>query len=273
MFHQHGQPLMNPGPFQAPPHEPPPQGGQSDTTSWRKRPLFPSSNPALAPRAIQPRPMTSTAAYGSEMGSPTHWTPGYEDATRGEPPRKRGRPSKVETERRKAAAEARGETYPPPRRPGMGRLRSESTPSSPAGVKQAAPFYSPNTNVQIPGLSKRDSRREPTPGRPPASDDEPTRNTSDPGPDTRPGPASRELPRPGEVRQILPSPQALHLMPRDTIPRIGISEPFVTHGLPMADTARRGLIDSATRAPPYPSVSSPQPSRTPGAIDEKQPQK
>lgn len=98
----------------------------------RKRPLYPSDKPL--PRAIQPRPPgppASTASYGSESGSSAQLSPRLPI---GEPPRKRGRPSKAETERRKLLAEARGEPYPAPR-------RRRISPPSPAPT--SFPFAKP----------------------------------------------------------------------------------------------------------------------------------
>ncbi|KAJ5595763.1 hypothetical protein N7450_002221 [Penicillium hetheringtonii] len=98
----------------------------------RKRPLD-HPKPPPAPRAIQPKPPASNASYSSESPAPLspRWSsigPG------GEPPRKRGRPSKAETERRRAAAQARGETYPPPRRSGSNRTRPGSGSGSLLGL-------------------------------------------------------------------------------------------------------------------------------------------
>ncbi|KAI2825196.1 hypothetical protein CBS63078_5994 [Aspergillus niger] len=96
------------------PHEPsvPATVPLESSSVLRKRPLIPSDRTIRAPRAIQPRPATSTASYSSESGASALLSPSSESVTaRGEPPRKRGRPSKAESERRKAAAEARGETH------------------------------------------------------------------------------------------------------------------------------------------------------------------
>ncbi|KAJ5661567.1 uncharacterized protein N7477_009183 [Penicillium maclennaniae] len=152
----------------------------------RKRPLYPAEKP-IAPRAIQPRPPASTASHSSE--SSAQLSPRFDIST-GEPPRKRGRPSKAETERRKAAAEARGEPYPPPRRSGSERLKIAS-PSSPA-----APYPGPPP----PGYG--------VPSRPIAP--VPERDIS-----TRMG--MRELPEPQEMGP-LPSPHALQLGPPDSFP-------------------------------------------------------
>ena len=54
-------------------------------------------------------------------------SPGFENSM-AEPPRKRGRPSKVETQRRMAEAQARGEQYPPPKRKPVPRPRNRPAP-------------------------------------------------------------------------------------------------------------------------------------------------
>lgn len=162
----------------------------------RKRPLYPAEKP-LAPRAIQPRPPASTASYSSE--SSAQLSPRF-DVSAGEPPRKRGRPSKAETERRKAAAEARGEPYPPPRRSGSGRLKI-SSPSSPAGP---APYPVPPP----PAMTYDVPAARPIAPVPPEGRDMLTRNMG-----------LRELPRPQEMP--LPSPHALQLGPPDSFtPRL-----------------------------------------------------
>ncbi|GAD97929.1 hypothetical protein ANI_1_254154 [Paecilomyces variotii No. 5] len=101
-------------------------------------------------RAIQPRP--SSGQYGTEGATPMQPTPGLEsDSERGHRP-KRGRPSKAEAERRRAAAQARGETYPPARRqrhlPMTGSTTTERRIISPR-----QPVYNPETR-----------NPEPTPG-------------------------------------------------------------------------------------------------------------
>ncbi|EDP51349.1 AT DNA binding protein, putative [Aspergillus fumigatus A1163] len=110
---------VNPGlvPFPPPRHElSAPTAVRPEASHMRKRPLFLLDKQPLAPRAIQPRPAASTASYSSESSASALLSPSLESTTtKGEPPRKRGRPSKAEAERRKAAAEARGEAYPPPR--------------------------------------------------------------------------------------------------------------------------------------------------------------
>ncbi|EFR00868.1 hypothetical protein MGYG_03871 [Nannizzia gypsea CBS 118893] len=80
----------------------------------RKRPAPPGERPlASAPRAIQPKPHTAdTSRYSmSEVrtGVPIPRAP---EPPRGDTPRKRGRPSKVEMQRRRIAEEARSQAHP-----------------------------------------------------------------------------------------------------------------------------------------------------------------
>ncbi|GJP90071.1 hypothetical protein AnigIFM50267_011475 [Aspergillus niger] len=164
------------------PHEPsvPATVPLESSSVLRKRPLIPSDRTIRAPRAIQPRPATSTASYSSESGASALLSPSSESVTaRGEPPRKRGRPSKAESERRKAAAEARGETYPPPRRSGSHKLKVSSTPTSPSGVAPGLPSFSPQASSSRPqDLPRHEMHYVPPPGRPiplmgPSSDERP----------------------------------------------------------------------------------------------------
>lgn len=273
MCQQQMQPSMSLGPNQPSRHEPSASpAGSLEGSSLRKRPLFPSDKPPLAPRAIQPRPPASTASFGSESGTSAHLSSSFENVAGGEPPRKRGRPSKAETERRRAAAEARGEAYPPPRRSGHGRLKHESTPNSPAGVEQQGPSFPPNTELKSPEEPKPEVHHEPPENRASMavapSIDQRTRSI----PDRDTGPPVRELPRPPDLRQMLPSPQALQLGPRETVlPRIGTGErpfeSFVSPGISLAESSRRVLVDPSSRTQPQPSVSGPQ--VTSGTTTEK----
>lgn len=185
--------------------------------SFRKRPLYPADRPA-PPRAIQPRPPASTASYSSE--SSAQLSPRLDTTPSGEPPRKRGRPSKAETERRKAAAEARGETYPPPRRVNPNRLKVPPSPTSPAGPSLAPyppapapqPVHGPNSGL-IPYDGTGSRPLAPAPSLPGASErrDMPARGM---------GVNMRELPRPTELGHPLPAPHALQLGPPDQLPRL-----------------------------------------------------
>lgn len=263
MCQQNVQPSMNLGAFNPHRHDPSvSSAAMLEGSATRKRPLYPSDKPILAPRAIQPRPPTSATSFSSESGASTHLS-SFENLIRGEPPRKRGRPSKAETERRKAAAEARGETYPPPRRSGTGRIKQESTPNSPAGTEHMGTSIPLNTSASAPQAPNPEVRHEPPPGRtaatmPPSGDDK-TRHA----PERDRGPTIRELPRPTDVRQILPSPHALQLGTRGPMPRVGTAdrpfEPFLSRsGIPRSEPgSRQILVDSASRTPPQPSVSSP----------------
>ncbi|KAI9040271.1 putative AT DNA binding protein [Aspergillus affinis] len=269
---QHVQTSVNPGmgPFPPPRHEPSvPPAPPFEGGNVRKRPLFPADKPILAPRAIQPRPAgASTASLSSESGASALVSPGAENlVTRGEPPRKRGRPSKAESERRKAAAEARGETYPPPRRPGSSKMKIPSAPTSPAGVEPfGATFIPQATGSRPPQVPQPDPRYAPPIAR--------TMGFVGPGEDDRPrdsinrdiGPTLRELPRPTDMRQTLPSPQALQLGHRETMSRADPAErPFERphpDRIPFAD--RRTLFHPTSRRHDEPPVSGPEmPLRTP----------
>ncbi|EED18267.1 conserved hypothetical protein [Talaromyces stipitatus ATCC 10500] len=150
-------PAMNPGPAHAPPHQAP-----HDAFGSRKRPFYPPERPPAFPRAIQPRPPLSGGQFSSESGSPAPTSPGWVEGAAGksaEPPRKRGRPSKAESERRKAEAEARGETYPAPRRrTSMGKL--PATPSGAASATSDSSMVSPMQTAQTPEMPKQDKGPE-----------------------------------------------------------------------------------------------------------------
>ncbi|KKK21788.1 hypothetical protein ARAM_005232 [Aspergillus rambellii] len=258
MCQQHVQLSVNPGLGSIPPprydSSAPPATHVDASAGVRKRPLYPADKPILAPRAIQPRPSTSTASYSSESGASAILSPGTGGVTaRGEPPRKRGRPSKAESERRKAAAEARGETYPPVRRSGSHKVKISSTPTSPSTVEAGGSPFTVHPGSRPPNVSQPEMRYVPPPLRtmPPIGpvDEERARDMSS----REIGPAIRELPRPTEIRQTLPSPQALQLGHRETIPRIEPGErPYGTlaHDRhPFTDSSRRSLVHPAPRRP------------------------
>lgn len=121
----------------------------------RKRPLQPLEKTTHTPRAIQPRPPLSAGQFNNESGSPGPMSPGREavPGKDGEPPRKRGRPTKAETERRKAAAEARGEEYPSRRRSSTIKM-NPSTPSGAASATSESSLLSPRATVQTPEVQK-----------------------------------------------------------------------------------------------------------------------
>ncbi|KAL3445210.1 hypothetical protein BJX65DRAFT_152403 [Aspergillus insuetus] len=220
--------------------------------SAEKRPLAP------APREIQPRIPASTASYSSESGASAILSPGIGGVTtRGEPPRKRGRPSKAESERRKAAAEARGETYPPIRRSGPHKVKIPSTPTSPSGIELGGPAYPSQTSSRPPPPSRsQETRYVPPPLGPMSmigpSDEERLRDISG----RELGPTLRELPLPTGIRQTLPSPQALQLGHRETMPRIEPSDrPFETlppDRNPFTDSSRRSIVHPSPRHPDEP---------------------
>ncbi|KAJ5610127.1 hypothetical protein N7510_006846 [Penicillium lagena] len=270
MCQQSAQPSSLPvAPYPSRPEMPDPPAAPMDLGTARKRPLFPAEKPILAHRAIQPRPpVSSTASYSSESGaSAAQVSPRLETAAyaTGEPPRKRGRPSKAETERRKAAAEARGETYPPPRRSGSGRLTIPPSPTSPAA---GASRMSMSTAPPAP--------QEPRPFEVPTA--RPGGAVPASGSDDRrkmPIMSSRELPRPTEMGHTLPSPRTLQLAPRDPFPRINSSQgdrPYTSFShdrfSPPGSSSRH---DSRTD-PPLPPPPPGQERRMSTTPAEKQPQ-
>ncbi|BCS28831.1 putative AT DNA binding protein [Aspergillus puulaauensis] len=250
------QPQANPAAGQLPPprhHAPAPQVPHLDpSTSVRKRPLYPTDKPIL-PRAIQPRPVTGPASYSSESGASAMLSPGAGGVTAsGEPPRKRGRPSKAESERRKAAAEARGETYPPSRS-GSHKSKISSSPTSPSGIEASGSVYTSNRPPNIPqpgmGYVPPPLRMVPMSG---PNDEGRMRSMSN----REMGPTSRELPRPQEIRQTLPSPQELQLGHREAIPRIEPGdrpyESLPPDRFPFTDSSRRSLVHASPRHPDEP---------------------
>ncbi|KAE8351689.1 hypothetical protein BDV28DRAFT_162242 [Aspergillus coremiiformis] len=233
-----------------------------DNSQTRKRHLFPADKPMLAPRAIQPRPTTSTASFSSESGASALLSPGSESMpARGEPPRKRGRPSKAESERRKAAAEARGETYPPPRRVGANKMKAPSTPTSPSSFEpRAASSIAQASGSRHLNVPQPELHYAPPPGRPPIfsgpSEDERIRDVSH----RDIGPTLRDLPRPTEMRQTLPSPQTLHLGHKETITRMESGDqPFEApppDRISFGDSSRRSFLHTTSRRPDDPPISS-----------------
>ncbi|GES66947.1 hypothetical protein ATEIFO6365_0004006100 [Aspergillus terreus] len=231
----------------------------------RKRPLLPADKPILAPRAIQPRLVASTASYSSESGASTLLSPRSETLNaRGEPPRKRGRPSKAESERRKAAAEARGEPYPLPRRSGSNKTKGPSTPASPSTTEPVNPPLAPQaiTPRPPPTIPQPELRyAPPPPARPPGlippNDDIRARDIHS----RELGPTLRELPMPAEMRQTLPSPQALQLGHRETIARMDPGErPYDLHPqerMSLVADNRRSLLLPTTARPDEPPGPAP----------------
>ncbi|KAJ5756995.1 uncharacterized protein N7511_007177 [Penicillium nucicola] len=265
----------------------------------RKRPLYPSNKPL--PRAIQPRPPASTASYSSESGASAQLSPRLDPGT-GEPPRKRGRPSKAETERRKLAAEARGETYPPPRRSNSARLKIPPSPTSPAvgpstrfpqsiapqafGPKQGHMHAHGRSHshsighVPSPMMYEASAMRSTVPPGPSVNDerrDIPTRNMPGPGPGhgpaavAGPGPNMRELPRPTEMGHPLPAPHTLQLGPPDAFPRLSnpAERPYSSFTsndrYSPPDSGRRDSVTSRSdqHQPPYPEGRMSTPAEKP----------
>lgn len=159
---QHRQSLSGPvAPFQMSP-------------GTKKRPLFPFQPDRTAtPRAIQPKPIPTSGRYSfnTEPNTPVQplpvqSTPAATSPT-GEPPRKRGRPSKAEIQRRSMVAQAKGESYPSPRRPPQKPLLT--TPVPPSATLEPSPLpgnaHAPDTRppeMHLGGLgSMRPSRIDP----------------------------------------------------------------------------------------------------------------
>ncbi|PYH87582.1 hypothetical protein BO71DRAFT_177379 [Aspergillus ellipticus CBS 707.79] len=264
-MYQHVQLSMNPnlGPFPPQPHEPsvPATVPLDNSNVLRKRPFLPDKT-IRVPRAIQPRPAISTTSYSSESGASALLSPSSEIITvRGEPPRKRGRPSKAESERRKAAAEARGETYPPPRRSGSNKVKVSSTPTSPSGVGHVGPPFNPHPSSRPAEAPPHEMRCVPPPGRPLAPMGSNNEERPREMPSQEMGPTMRELPRPPEIRQTLPSPQDLQLGHRDPLTRREPGAPFEPHPPdrnPFMESHRRSLIHPPSRRPDEPPTSAPE---------------
>ena len=108
-----------------------------------KRPIPIGEIPSAPGRSIQPRPSAFAPINpnGQDPLSPSEGD--------GRPRKKRGRPSKVEHEQRVREAEARGEVYPPPRKPKTPRpsLESGPLPAGP-GAPMAVMFTPHNTAFQ-----------------------------------------------------------------------------------------------------------------------------
>lgn len=261
MYHDFPQ-QVNPGLLPPPPRHyapapPPMMPVQDPNTTMRKRSM--PDKPAHTPRPLQPRPAVGSTSYCSESGTSTILSPGTGSATApGEPPRKRGRPSKIEAERRKAAAAARGETYQPSRRSGSHKEKVPSTPTtSPSAIEAGGPVYTASIGNRVPNIPPPGPRYVPPPLRampmpmPMAgqNDEERMRGISS----REIGPTSRELPRPQEIRQTLPSPQSLQLGPRESIPRIESGDrPYNSlppDRLPFTDSSRRSLVHPSPRPP------------------------
>jgi hypothetical protein len=151
-----GYPVFNPSPANAAPLT---SSSAHDPYASRKRPLYSTEKPNL-PRAIQPRPPHSNVQFGHDAGSPGPISPGWGDHLSGkggpEPPRKRGRPSKMESERRKAEAEARGESYPPPRRRLSKTKNNPATPSGGASATSDSSMVSPMHVAHTPEIQKQE---------------------------------------------------------------------------------------------------------------------
>ncbi|EYE93469.1 putative AT DNA binding protein [Aspergillus ruber CBS 135680] len=229
-------------------------------------------------RPIAPRP--STVPY--DQGSSASIT----SPNMNEPPKKRGRPTKAEAERKraeeerkKAAAEARGERYPLPKRRGSGKSKASTAtvPNSPAGSLGATgTSFSPRTNVQ--GLEAFKAEPQihhgPSAGQPLdrsagfGGNEQRSRAMSDQILRPVSNTTSRELPRPMEARQTLPSPQELQLGHPEPMPRFNPSHPPLEHFHPdriprVFDAPRPMLADPARNRRPEYRIIAPAPTLDP----------
>lgn len=113
---------------------------------------LPESGPSRQPRPLQPRPPRSATSYSGEFGA-SALSPGL-DAPATEPPRKRGRPSKFEIERRnKADTQSRKVLYPSPGRLEMGRPNGSPNPFISAAVESTTIPYQPQVTAPTPTVT------------------------------------------------------------------------------------------------------------------------
>ncbi|EEH17715.1 hypothetical protein PABG_00278 [Paracoccidioides brasiliensis Pb03] len=116
----------------------------------RKRPPppVPLDKQPSGHRAIQPKPAAPGRYSSTDIRTQQQLSPSVDSSFFNEPPRKRGRPSKAEMQRRSMAAQARGETYPSLRkdlpRPGI-----HPTPLAPGGTESQASVL-PSIRQQVP---------------------------------------------------------------------------------------------------------------------------
>ncbi|KAK2803748.1 hypothetical protein FQN51_002977 [Onygenales sp. PD_10] len=119
----------------------------------RKRPLPALQLENKAPRPIQPKPPIPGQYPIQESRTPVQLSPGVDANFFGEPPRKRGRPSKAEMQRRSLAAQARGEPYPPPKK-APPRPQVDLSPIGPSLESSTLPAIRPQVSGSpVHGLS------------------------------------------------------------------------------------------------------------------------
>ena len=233
----------------------------------RKRPFVSAPEPSVStPRPIQPRPPPSTSITGANDGSrrssaiPS--SPLDDPSSKPELPRKRGRPSKAETERRRSELQAR---YPPARLISV-RPKIPSTPTSPEA--HAFPQM-PVTQMGAPPPQQHQQQHQQQQHADPwtfrqletLGDVERTRRFSDTSDRSYRGLGlTRQLPRPPELRQPLPSPSALPLGQRgESIPRLRIGGEALLNPSPeemqSADVRRWGRVSSTSERTDRSSVS------------------
>ncbi|KAL4926087.1 putative AT DNA binding protein [Aspergillus undulatus] len=269
------QPPVNPGSGTLPPTRhpgPAPQMSAIDPSSnARNRSLYSADKGPYHP--IQPRPAHGQASHGSETGASTFIPPGMESVTTpGDRRKKRGRPTKAESEARKlskVAAESRGEPYSSGRQPVSQNVLTPSTPVSPAVIQSGAPFYTTQTSSRPPNVPPSTMyHQQPQPQRtmsvPGPSDNERFRSMLN----RESVPPSRQLPRPQEPRQTLPSLQSSQALPiayRDSMPRTEAGDRSYGSVPPERVSfldSSRSLLNPSPRHPDEPQAPDIQPPLT-----------
>lgn len=231
-----------------------------DGFSPRQWPFYPSEMTAAVPRAIQPRPPLSAGQFGSESG-PRPVSPSWE------PPRKRGRPTKVEVERRKAEAQARGEIYPSPRRPAIAKVKRSPTPSGSANATSDRSLPTPQAMLYAPEMQKQELHSQSVGGNDVVPPDWIGRRHTDPAVAVDMDPVrgiirsqasqDRRLPPPPDM-QPRPESFVAYTPPRDhsfPVPRT-VEAPF--GGGPRSFT-EGGILHSTADHPTIPHTENPPP--------------
>lgn len=223
---------------------------QSGSQVPQKRSLGQGEASASTARPLAPRTSTSGRSNG-EGSLPPQPSPGD---TTGEPARKkRGRPSKAELDQRRAAAEARGEVYQPPKR----RVaKKQSVP---------APTLGTPSSVNVPDAVPPRVATDPT--------QTPTRPAAEPGSEGSSGKRKRQKSKlDAHELSKMQIPAVLSSEP-DPNPVPTVANPALLGGayrdlpstIPETQSARNTPIESV------PKASSEQPSASPSSNVEAQP--
>ena len=119
----------------------------------RKRPLAPvssSSQLSPGPRAIQPKPPHVTSHFQPPEGRAPVPIPRLSDPTTGQPPRTRGRPSKIEIQRRQAAQGMVDPYRPAGPLPHPPPSTTQASPMEGSTPGSAPPLSAPTTQQHTP---------------------------------------------------------------------------------------------------------------------------